>query len=145
MDNPGAFTLGDFQIGAAGQYGGQNPSQGQPGCAPIACDLAGMAACSIQLRFSGGAGTTCTVYVQTSLDQGQSWFDVAAVAFTTVAAVAVLNLSGNDHAAPAAPASLSLTPGTILDGPLGDRLQMVAITTGIYPSGTLLSGRGVAR
>lgn len=146
MDNPGTFTLGDFQIGAAGQYGGQNPNQGQPGASPNACNLDGMNAASIQLRFSGGSGgTNVNVYIQTSLDQGQSWFDVAAYQFGTAAAVEVLNLSGLDKATPSAPANLSLASGTVLDGPLGDRLQMVAVVTGNYPAGTLLSGRGVAR
>ena len=145
MDNPGPFTLGDFQIGAAGQYGGQNPTQGAPGASPVVLDLEGMNACSLQLRFSGGAGSTCTVYIQTSIDQQQSWFDIACVEFTTAAAVEVLNLSGLDKATPSAPTNLTLTAGTVLDGPLGDCLQMVAVTTGSYPAATLLSGRGVAR
>jgi len=146
VDNPGAFTLGDFQVGAAGQYGGQNPNQGSPGASPIATDLEGMNGASIQLRFSGGSGgTNVNVYIQTSLDQGQSWFDVAAYQFGTASAVVVLNLSGDDKATPASPTDLSLPSGTILDGPLGDRLQMVAVVTGSYPAGTLLSGRGVAR
>lgn len=135
MDNPGAITLGDFQVGAAGQQNGT----------PV-CDLEGMDALSLQVRLSSAeGGTSINVYIQTSLDQGQSWFDIACVGFTTTPGVQVLNLSGLDKSAPAAPSNLALSPGTILDGPLGDRLQAIVVTTGSYTGSPLVSVRGVAR
>ena len=135
MDNPGAFTLGDFQIGAAAQQNGT----------PV-CDFEGMEAVSLQVRLSSAAGgTSINVYIQTSLDQGQSWFDVACVGFTTSPGVQALNLSGLDKSAPVTPSNLALTPGTILDGPFGDRLQAIVVSTGTYTGSPLVSVRGVAR
>ncbi len=138
VDNPGVFTLGDFQIGAAGQQATQS--------AQIP-DLAGMLAASLQVRLSGGAGgAKINVYIQSSIDQGQSWFDVANVAFANTPGVQLLNLSGLDKlSTPTAPSNLTLADNTVLDGPLGDRLQAVVISTGTYASGTLVSARGVAR
>ena len=138
MDNPGAFTLGDFQIGAAGQLAtqlAQIPS------------LAGMLAASLQVRLSGGTGgTKINVYIQSSIDQSQSWFDVANIAFANTPGVELLNLSALDKlSTPTAPSNLTLADNTVLDGPLGDRLQAVVISTGTYASGTLVSVRGVAR
>lgn len=135
MDNPGSFTLGDFQIGTAGQQNG----------APV-INLEGMVAASLQARLSSAAGgTSISVYIQTSLDQGQSWFDVACVGFTNTAGVQTLNVSGLDKAVPAAPSNLALAPGTVVDGPLGDRLQAIVVSTGTYSGSPLVSVRGVAR
>lgn len=135
MDNPGAFTLGDFQIGTAGQQNG----------APVT-NLEGMAAASLQVRLSSAAGgTSINVYIQTSLDQGQSWFDVGCIGFTTTPGVQTLNISGLDKAAPAAPTNLGLAPGTVADGPLGDCLQAVVVSTGTYAGSPLVSIRGIAR
>ncbi|SRR5579883_913896 len=137
MDNPGPFTLGDFQIGAPGTQ--QTPATQIP-------SLVGMSGASLQVRLSGGTGgSTINVFIQTSIDQGQSWFDVANVSFATTPGVQVLNLSGLDKAVPVTPGNLTLSSGTILDGPLGDRLQAVVISTGTYGAGTLVSVRGVAR
>ena len=135
LDNPGPFTLGDFQIGAAGQQNGK----------PV-CNLQGMAAASLQVRLSSAAGgTSINVFILTTLDQGQSWFDVACVQFTTTPGVQVLNLSGLDRAAPSSPTNLALTPGTILDGPLGDSLQAIVVSEGTYTGAPLVSVRGIAR
>lgn len=136
--NPGAFTLGDFQIGAAGTYTNAN--------GPLS-DLAGLDAVTLQISLAGAAGgSTINVYIQTSIDQGQTWFDVANVAFTTTPGVALVNLSGLDKlTTPTAPSNLALTSNTVLDGPLGDRLQAVVVSTGAYTGNTLVSVRGVAR
>jgi hypothetical protein len=135
MDNPGSLTLGDFQVGVAGtQFG-----------APVT-NLQGLDAASLQVRLSGGAGgSNITVYVQTSIDQGQSWFDVAAFTYTNTPGVQAANVSGLDKASPAAPSSQGLATGTIFDGPLGDRLQAVVVSTGTYTGSTLVSVRAVAR
>lgn len=135
MDNPGAFTLGDFQVGTAGQQNGT----------PVT-SLEGMAAASLQVRLSSAAGdSSINVYIQTSLDQGQSWFDIACVGFTTTPGVQTLNVSGLDKAEPTAPSNLGLAPGTIADGPVGDRLQAIVVSTGTYGGSPLVSVRGVAR
>jgi hypothetical protein len=145
MDNPGAFTLGDFQIGAAGtQCTPLNPNNN--GAAGI-LNLQGLDAVSLQARFIyGSGGSTATVYVQSSIDQGQTWFDIWAQQFTNVNGLYVVNLSGLDKlTTPTVPTNLQLSSGTTLDGPIGDRLQACVVSTGNYTGGTLLSVRGVAR
>lgn len=136
MNSPGPFTLGDFTVGAAGTQCG----------APVTT-LAGLTAVTLQMRFAYGSGGTKTnIYVQTSIDQGQSWFDVANVAFATASGVELVNLSGlNSVTAPAAPVSLALADNTVLNGPLGDRLQACVVSTGTYGGQTLASVRGMAR
>jgi hypothetical protein len=136
MNNPGALTLGDFQLGAAGTLTGT----------PV-INLAGLNALSLQVRFAYGSGGTKTnVYIQSSADQGQTWFDVANIAFTTSSGIELVNLSGLDKlTTPTAPTNLTLADNTVLDGPIGDRLQAVVVSTGTYGGQTLVSVRGIAR
>jgi hypothetical protein len=135
MTNPGIVTLGDFQIGAAGQ-------QSTP-AAQIPTNLQGLTALSCQARFMyGSGGTKVNVYIQSSLDQGQTWFDIANIAFTTASGIEEVNLSGlNSLTTPTAPSYLSLADNTTFNGPLGDRLQAVVVSTGTYAGGTLASVR----
>jgi hypothetical protein len=54
-----------------------------------------MKALSLQVRLAwGSGGTSIKAYIQTSLDQGATWIDVACVAFTAASATKALNLSG---------------------------------------------------
>jgi hypothetical protein len=136
MNNPGPFTLGDFQIGAAGT---------QPGTPQL--NFQGVTALSCQARFSYGAGgTNADLYIQTSLDQGASWFDIAHFQFGTASGLNGINLSGlNGITTPTALVSQALSANTTFNGPLGDRFQAVVVSTGTYTGGTLLSVRCVAR
>lgn len=139
MTNPGVITLGDFQIGSAGQ-------QSTPAM-QIPTNLQGLTGLSCQARFMYGAGgTKVNVYIQTSLDQGTTWFDIANIAFTTSGGVEEINLSGlNSVATPTPPSNLSLADNTTFNGPLGDRLQAVVVSQGTYGGGTLASVRCAAR
>jgi hypothetical protein len=136
MDNPGPFTLGDFTIGAAGTQIGVDVN-----------NLAGLEAANLQMRFAYGSGGTKTnVYVQTSLDQGATWFDIANIAFTTSSGVDVVNLSALVAVTtPVAPVNLALADNTTLNGVIGDRLRAVVVSTGTYSGQTLVSVRGTAR
>ncbi len=140
MSNPGPFMLGllgsDFSITSAGTQTG-TPQTG----------LAGANAVSLQVRLSGGAsGTKINVYLQTTLDQGQSFFDVANIAFANTPGVQVVNLSALDKLTTVtAPTDGGLADNTVLDGVLGDQLRAKVISTGTYTGGTLVSVRGVAR
>jgi hypothetical protein len=136
--NPGPFSLGDFQIGAAATY--TNPA------GPVS-GLSGLDAASLQVQLAyGGGGTSINVYIQSSLDQGQTWFDIANIAFGTASGTELINLSGLDKlTTPTAPTNQTLANNTMLDGPIGDRLQAVVVTTGTYSGNTLVSVRGVAR
>lgn len=145
FSNAGIVSLGDFQIGAAGQQTTPaNLQQGQAGGPPA---LSGLTAMSCQARFFYGAGgTKVNVYLRTSLDQGASFFDVANIAFTTASAIEVINLSGlNAVATPQAPSSLGLGDNTTFNGPLGDRLQAVVISQGTYTANTIVSIRCALR
>jgi hypothetical protein len=81
----------------------------------------------------GTGGTTAKVYIQTSLDQGATWVDIACLAFTTTGAVKVVNLSGlTPKTTPVTPTDGALTDDTCVDGVLGDRLRAKIVTTGTY-------------
>ena len=137
--NANPVTLGDFQITVAGQ-------QSTP-AANIPVTLQGMTALSCQVRFAYGAGGTKTnVYIQTSIDQEQSWFDVANIAFTTSSGIGEINLSGLNAVTTPTPAnSLSLADNTTFNGPLGDRLRVVVVSTGTYTGGSLVSANCASR
>lgn len=141
MDNPGAFQLTTedgtaFSITSPGTFTGAWIE-----------DLEGMLAASLQAQFAYGAGgATATVYIQTSIDQGQTPIDIAAIQFTTANGVEMVNLSGlTPKTTPASPGQQSLTPGTCIDGILGDRLRAVVVVAGTYSANTLLNISGIAR
>src|SRR5579871_1467928 len=80
--SPGIISLGDFQISSAGQQ--VTPQNLQMGQVNGQSTIPGVTAISCQVRFNYVAGGTKTnVYIQTSLDGGQSFFDIANIAFTT--------------------------------------------------------------
>lgn len=107
-------------------------------------DLLGV---TLQVKFAyGSGGTTCKVYVQTSLDQGTTWVDVYCAAFTTSSATKIVNLSGLTAKTTAAtPTDGSLTDDTAVDGVLGDRLRAKITTTGTYATNTSISVRASVR
>ena len=141
MDNPGAmqFTYSNgaaFPIVSAGTFIGDWIE-----------DLAGMLALSLQAQLAyGSGGTTVTVYFQTSIDQGQTAIDIAAVQFATAPGTEMANLSGlTPKTTPVAPGQQTLTPGTCVDGILGDRVRAVVVVVGTYGGSTALNLTGIAR
>lgn len=104
----------------------------------VISDLAGMTAVSIQARFAyGSGGTTVKAYVQTSLDQGNTWVDLACIVFATTSETQVINLSGLTPKGLTVPTDGTLTDDTVLDGILGDRLRVKAVSVGVYANTTL--------
>lgn len=140
MDSPGVFALlndddEDFAIDAAGTQIG-----------PWVEDLEGLRSLSLHARFAYGAGgTTCKVYIQTSLDQGTTAIDIACFAFGTASAVRVVNLTDAALTTPTAPTDGTLADNTVLNGVLGDRFRAKVVTVGTYSGSTLLTLRGCAR
>ena len=136
MKNLGAVSLGDFN----------NPSDGTI-CGLPAAGFAGLRSLTLQARFAyGGGGATCKAYLQTSIDQGQTWCDIACFAFGVAPATSIVNLpSDTPLVVPTAPGDGSLADNTAIAGPLGDRLRVKVVTTGAYTDSTLLSVWGVAR
>lgn len=136
MLSPGVKDLGDFAITAAGTAVG-TPITG----------LDGILAATVQLRLAyGSGGTSVRAYVQTSLDQGSTWVDLACVLFGTASEVAVLNFSGlTPKTTAVVPTDGSLADDTAIDGILGDRFRVKIVSTGTYAGSTVLTARLVAR
>ncbi len=111
--------------------------------------LYGMKEVSVEANFvRGSGGTTCKVWIQTSLDGGSNWIDVMNFAFTTsslrkihtVVMPAVVATRTN-----VTPGDAALADNTILDGVLGDRLRTKVTTTGTYGGSTTLDVSYVAK
>lgn len=131
----GVISLGDITITTAGTQ-----------TATAVTGFDGALAANVQMRFAfGGAGTNAKVYLQTSLDEGTSWIDIACAVFTTAALVKVYNFSGlTAKTTPATPTDGTLADDTAVDGILGDRFRVKVVSTGTY-TGTILSVRISAR
>jgi len=136
MNNPGIKTLGDFQITAAGTQVGD-----------VVDDLEGLLAIAASLRLQyGSGGTTIKAYLQTSIDQGATWIDIACVLFATASEHACLNFSAlTPKTTAVTPTDGSLTDDTAVDGVLGERFRLKVVSTGTYAGSTVLSGRICAR
>lgn len=89
----------------------------------------------------GTKGTTATTYVQTSIDEGSTWFDIGLIGHGTAGDGDTQNwlfatrigdgegiMDGTDGA---------MDMGTVNNGILGDRIRLKTITTGTYASTTL--------
>lgn len=135
MNNPGIYSLGDFQITTAQTLIGSWVE-----------DLEGLLALAVSLRLQyGSGGTGIKAYLQTSLDQGQTAIDIACVAFGTAAEHVVLNFSALTPKGQVTPTDGSLTDDTVVDGILGDRFRLKVVVTGTYGGSTILSARVNAR
>jgi hypothetical protein len=130
MLNPGDYSLADTTIGSAVANSMASPIQ----------ELEGILAVTIEAKFSyGSGGTNCKVWVQTTLDDGVSWFDIACFAFTTASAIKVVNLSGlTPVTTPITPTDGAMADNTVQDGILGSALRVKFTSTGTYTN-TLLS------
>jgi len=86
----------------------------------------------------GSGGTSVKAYVQTSLDGGETWVDIACFTFATADASKVLTLNRvASIAASYTPLDSALGDDTAKDGILGDVLQVKLVTTGTYAATTL--------
>ncbi|MEP9389655.1 hypothetical protein [Mesorhizobium sp. KR9-304] len=144
MENPGIWNLGDYSLTTA--VTGEVITENSDGDACID-DLEGMLAANVQIKFAyGSGGTSLKVYIQTTLDQGATWIDVACAAFLVASATKVINLSGlTPKTTAATPSDGSMTDDTALDGVLGDRWRAKITSTGTYAGSTTLSVRMMAR
>ena len=96
---------------------------------------------TIQANFTyGSGGTSVDAYVQSSVDNGVTWFDIANFHFTTSSAIRQFNLcSSTPQATQKTPTSGSLAANTAIDGIMGPILRALYVTTGTYGGTTNLS------
>ena len=89
----------------------------------------------------GASGTDAMAWVQTSLDNGSTWFDIINFRFALTAATLIASVK-NFVAATAitnTPLDAALADNTILDGIIGDRLRVKWSSTGTYTGSTSLA------
>lgn len=136
MISPGIKDLGDFTITTADTQIGE-----------VVSSLEGLLALAAQLRLAyGSGGSSIRAYLQTSLDQGTTWIDIACVVFATQSEVAVLNFSAlTPKTTAVVPSDGGLADDTAIDGVLGDRFRLKIVSLGTYGGSTVLSGRLNAR
>jgi hypothetical protein len=82
------------------------------------------------VRAAGG--TSCKVFLQTSLDDGATWIDIAQNAFLTTTANKIAAVKTAIARAVATPGDGTLADDTIVDGFIGDRLRAKYIVAGTY-------------
>jgi hypothetical protein len=128
MLNPGDYSLCDLALTTALSSVAQTPIQ----------NLEGILAATIEFKFAYGAGgTTAKAYVQITVDDGQTWIDIACRAWTTANETKVINLSGLTPVAAFTPTDGAMADNTLQDGILGSAMRVKLITTGTYSNTTI--------
>lgn len=85
----------------------------------------------------GSGGTNGKAWVQTSLDGGTTWFDIACFAVTTATKPRIVNLSARTPVTTLyTPTDGTLGDDTVKDGILGNMLRVKVTTTGTYAGST---------
>lgn len=130
---PELLNLGDFDILIAQAHVGT----------PLT-NLGGMSRLTLSARLAyGSGGTTVIAVVQTSLNQGTTWIDIARFDFATAGLEKVMNLTTNTSlTSPYTVIDLAAEGG--LNNVLGDQLRAVVTSTGTYAGSTVLALRGMA-
>jgi hypothetical protein len=128
VNNPGIYSLGDFTISTAATVIGT----------PI-LDLDGMTSITAQFRFQwGGGGSSVIARLATSLDQGTTWTEISRVDFATASRNVNFGLLAGSKSIYS---PVVLSSEGLVDGILGDRLQLTIEIVGTYTGSTVLSGR----
>jgi hypothetical protein len=96
---------------------------------------------AVQANFAyGSGGTSVDAYLQTSLDGGATWIDIAQFHLTTASARFVYNLNSQTPVATEyTPTDGALAANTAKDGILGPQLRVKYGSTGAYAGATSLS------
>lgn len=116
---------------------------------PAVIGLAPFKYLALQAKMAvGTGGTSIDAYIQTSLDGGLSWFDIANFHFLTTPGTK-LSVVVWDPATPfppnTAPGTAALAANTVLNGVMGDQVRALITTVGIYTGGTTLRVDMVAK
>ena len=134
--SPGLFVLMATQITIADTYT-SDWSDNFTGCEHL----------SVQFRLEyGSGGSTCSVFLQSSIDDGETAYDIGSFQFTTGATrLAVISNAIAQGSAFITPGDAALTNNTFLHGLVGPRLRAKAVVTGTYAGSTVVSVRVNAR
>jgi hypothetical protein len=119
-------------------FNGPIPAAGTSTSIPVT-QIGDLQALTIEGEFVyGSGGTTAKAYIQTSLDGGTTWVDIANLAFAlaTIKKISKV-LRVNTLAAAYVPTDGTLTDDTVKDGLLGDQLQVKLIVVGTYAASSL--------
>ncbi len=142
---PGIYNLGTRVITSAltDQVITEGSSTG--GVAQAFVDrLDGVNAVSLFAKFDwGSGGTTVSVIVETSLNSGDDWVEVAEFDFGTADAKKTACVVAN--AAAGVSAVSALGSESVRQGVLGDRLRARVTSVGTYGGGTTISVRAAVR
>lgn len=146
MNNPGIFNLGDRAITTAltGEVITSAPDD-QGATQGFIANLEGMVAATLSVNFVyGSGGTNCKVMIETTLDQGTTWIEVARFLFAQASEQNVVNMSALTPVTTVyTPAALS--DDAVKDGVFGDRWRAKVTSTGTYAGNTSVSVRLNAR
>lgn len=143
------MALGAFGLTTNGSASDLTIAAATPVAGTICTAITGLTAMqslTVSMRFVyGSGGTTTKVYLQTSIDGGNVWDDIACWSLTTASATKRWNFSAQTPVlTPITPTDGAMADNTTQDGILGDRVRLKVITTGVYAGNTLLVGRMVA-
>lgn len=93
----------------------------------------------------GSGGTSVTVWVQTSIDGGATWLDIACFQFTTADDEVVIPLTTAMPAAPTTTGDGVLAPDEIINGLIGDALRVKGESIGTYAGDTTLTIKALTK
>lgn len=96
-----------------------------------------------RLDAVGTNGTSAKAWLQTSLDQGTTWFDIACASLGGTTGAIRHGIDGRVTRQNLVPTDGALADNTVLDGVLGNRFRWKITTTGTFGPGSTLSGRVV--
>jgi len=107
---------------------------------PAVTGLGSPTAATLQATFTNqGGGTSVTAYVQTSIDGGSNYFDIACFHFTATGNVIATVDGRKSITAPANLTDGSLADNTVQEGFLGAQFRVKVTSVGTFTAGTQLT------
>lgn len=115
-----------------------DPPAGADQLGPVRDNFHGLKGLAIEGELVyGSGGTTIDVWVQTSLNGGLTWIDIAQFAFGVASARRMYNLTNAAVTAQATPGDGVLANNTAVNGFLGESFRVKYTVVGTYAGGTI--------